>query len=192
MPKSIAEQLDGYGGLLHKLLVELPEHPGITDTLDYILGALYGLVQAHQIGFKDRPSQYLQMYRAHLANYALQVASGHPIHSLWAAGFYFNSGIQRIASGFDRIPRMLGAKMYKHDRGRRRATTAKERMAEVNSKACKHWESVYDEINAFKHSPEGRAAGRKVTANDGRSAFGEMMQLICDEKAILSKRYALN
>jgi hypothetical protein len=189
MPKTIPEQLDGYGCLLHSLLVELPDHPATTDTLDYALGALYGLTQANQTGFKDRPTQYLRVYRPHLANYALQVASGLPLHSLWTAGFYFNSGIQRIASAFDRIPRMLGAKMHKQVAGRRQSTTAKERMKEVNAKTYTQWERVYDEINAFKHSPEGRAAGRKVTINDALSAFGEMMQLISDKKAILLKRY---
>jgi hypothetical protein len=43
MSKEIAEQLDEYGRALHNLFVELPDHPAITDALDYVLGALYAL-----------------------------------------------------------------------------------------------------------------------------------------------------
>jgi len=184
------EQLADYGRLLHTLLVELPDHPAITDTLDYVLGALYGLAQAHHIGFKDRSTQYVPVYRPHLANYALEVSTGQALDSVWTAGFYFNSGIQRLASAFDRLPRMLGAKMKKSMNGKMRPTTAKERMTEKNPNGFSKWEKVYDEVNAFKHSPEGRAAGRTVTMNYALSVVAEMMQLISSEKATLAKRYA--
>jgi hypothetical protein len=186
---SIPEQLDEYGRVLHKLFVELPDHPAITDTFDYVLGALYGLVQAYNLGFRDRSTQYVPVYRPHLANYALEVSKGQPLDSVWTAGFHFNSGIQRLASAFDRLPQMLGAKMKTTKLGKMSPTSAKERMAEVNPKPWTHWEGVYDEINAFKHSPEGRAAGRMVMMNDALLAFGEMMQLISDSNAVLAKRY---
>jgi hypothetical protein len=186
---SIPEQLDEHGLLLHKLFVQLPDHPAITDTFDYVLGALYGLVQANQIGFKDRSTHYVSVYRPHLANYALTVSTGHSLDSVWTAGFHFNSGIQRLASAFDRLPRMLGAKMKTSIKGKVRPTTAKERMAEMNPNPYQRWEKVYDEVNTFKHSPEGRAAGRTVTINDAVVAFGEMMRLISDRKAELAKRY---
>jgi hypothetical protein len=168
---------------------ELPEHPAITDTLDYALGALHGLSKAYQLGFKDRSAKCAVSYHPHLATYALKVPRDEQVNSLWTAGFYFNSGIQRVASAFDRIPQMLGAKMKKQVGGKMRSTTAKERMGEVNTNVCTHWEAVYDEINVFKHSPEGRAAGRMVTMDGALSAFGEMLQLISDKKAILAKRY---
>lgn len=190
MSKDITEQLDEYGRSLHDLLVELPDHPAITDTLDYVLGALYGLVQAHKLGFRDRSTQYVSVYRPHLANYARQVSGGSLLDSVWTAGFYFNSGIQRLAAAFDRLPQMLGARMQKQTAGRRRSTTAKERMAEVNRNSCHHWEIVYDEVNAFKHRPEGRAAGRTVTMNDAVEAFGEMARLVQDNKHVITKRYA--
>lgn len=186
---TIATQLDRYGELLHNLLVELPEHPAITDTLDYVLGALHGLSQAYRLGFKNRSAKYSVSYHPHLAKYALKVPKGEQVNRLWTAGFYFNSGIQRLASTFDRIPQMLGATMKRPVGGRMRATTAKERMGEVNTEPYTHWEAVYDEINVFKHSPEGRAAGRTVTMDDALSAFEEMMQLISNTKAVLAERY---
>jgi len=189
MTKEIAYQLNEYGQSLHNLLVELPDHPAITDTLDYVLGALYGLVQAHKLGFKDRFTEYVPVYRPHLANYALEVPKGGPIDPVWNAGFHFNSGIQRLAAAFDRLPQMLGARMKKTVRGKTRSTTAKERMAEVNPSPCPHWETVYDEVNVFKHYPEGRAAGRNVSMNEALLAFGEMTQLVLHNKGEIAKRY---
>ena len=191
MPKNITAQLDEYGRSLHNLFVELPDHPAITDTFDYVLGALYGLVQAYKLGFKDRSTHYVPVYRPHLANYALEVSKGGPLDSVWNAGFHFNSGIQRLAAAFDRLPQMLGAKMRKQIRGRTRSTTVKERTAEANLNPCPHWETVYEEVNVFKHDPEGRAAGRTVRMNDALLAFGEMTQLILHKKAVLAKRYQL-
>src|SRR5438874_12910397 len=63
MPKEITKQFDEYGRSLHNFFVELADHPAITDTLDYVLGALYGLVQAQKLGFKDRSTQYVSVYR---------------------------------------------------------------------------------------------------------------------------------
>jgi len=192
MPKEITELLDEYGRSLHNLFVELPDHPAITDTLDYVLGALYGIVQAHKLGFKDRLTQYVPVYRPHLANYALEVSKGRPLDPVWNAGFHFNSGIQRLAAAFDRVPQLLGARMKKTIRGKTRSTTARERMVEVNPNPCRHWETVYDEVNVFKHYPEGRAAGRTVSMNDALLAFGEMTQLILDKKGEIAKRYPLS
>jgi hypothetical protein len=162
-----------------------------TATFDYILGALYGLAQAHRIGFKDRSSGFVSVYRPHLANYALQVAGDGSIDSLWLGGFFFNSAIQRLASAFDRIPRMLGAKMTKRvGRARRETgTSAIERMKEVNAKPFVHWKRVYDEVNAFKHNPEGKAAGREVTMKDALAAFCELLQLLTDGQQLLIARY---
>lgn len=188
-PKTIRQQLGEYGQLLHEFLVELPEHEAITDTLDYILGALYGLTHANRVGFADRLTKYVSVYRPHLADYALKVPKSEAVNALWTAGFYFNSGIQRLASAFDRIPRLLGAQMKKRVGEKVQSTSAKERMAEVNPHPCGEWETVYDEVNAFKHSPEGRAAGRTVTMNDALLAFGQMLTLLSDSRAALTKRY---
>jgi hypothetical protein len=62
---------------------------------------------------KDRSSGFVSLYRPHLAKYALQVVGDGNINSLWFGALFFNSAIQRLASAFDRIPRMLGATMTK-------------------------------------------------------------------------------
>ena len=189
MVDSTSERLQNFGKLLHQLFLDLPDHNAVTDTLDYMLGALYGLSRAHQLGFRDRPGGHFPIYRPHLANYALEVPKGREIDKLWSAGFYFNSSIQRIASAFDRIPRMLGARMEKNIGGKKLSTSAKDRMREVSRKPFTKWEQVYDEVNAFKHAPEGRAAGRTVTMADAIESFEQMLNLLTDGKQTLVTRY---
>ena len=189
MTRSTSERLQNFGKVLHQLFLDLPDHNAITDTVDYVLGALYGLSRAHQLGFRDRPGGHFPIYRPHLANYALEVPKGREINKLWSAGFYFNSSIQRIASAFDRIPRMLGAKMKKNVGGKSVPTSAKDRMKEVSGSPVTKWEQVYDEVNSFKHAPEGRAGGRTVAMADAIESFEEMLSLLTDGKQTLITRY---
>jgi hypothetical protein len=166
-----------------------PEHDAITDTLDYLLGALYGLSRAHHLGFRERKGKHFLVYRPHLANYALEIPKNGEVNCLWSAGFYFNSAIQRLASAFDRIPRMLRAKMTKKVAAKRVSTSAKERMGEVNPASHTNWELLYDEVNHFKHSPEGRAAGRTVTLEDALRAFEQTVDLLKSGTPTLVARY---
>ncbi len=189
MPKSVPDRLEQFGVRLHQLFLQLPDHDAVTDTLDYVLGALFGLACADQLGFRDRKGAHFSVYRPHLANYALEVPRNQSVNQLWTAGFYFNSAIQRIASAFDRIPRMLGAKKTKNKGGKRVPTSAKQRMAEVNSTAFDKWEKVYDEVNAFKHDPRGRAAGRTVAMSDAIESFEQLLTLLNASAAQLAARY---
>jgi hypothetical protein len=189
MPKTVAARLDEFGVALHQLLLQLPDHDAVTDTLDYVLGALFGLVRAHELGFRDRTGTQFPIYRPHLANYALQIPKNQSVNNLWLAGFYFNSAIQRIAAAFDRIPRMLGAKKKKKVGTKRVPTSAKERMTEINNTPFDKWERVYDEVNAFKHDPEGRAAGRTVAMTDAIESFEQLVKLLNSSRAELAARY---
>ena len=110
---------------------------------------------------------------------SLELAMGKPLDSIWTAGFFFNSGIQRLAAVFDRIPKILGA----------RIKTAKGRMTEVNSGACPNWVKVYDEVNAYKHSPEGKAAGRSVSMEEAVECCSEVLDLLSRKTAILVQQY---
>jgi hypothetical protein len=176
---------------LHRLLNELPQHHAITDTLDYVLGALFGLLQAETTGFKERIGGYVPEYHAHVANYAMNLSEGRQLNSVWLAGFYFNSGIQRLAAAFDRVPKMLGAANKGMVDGKKKPTTARDRMTEVNSGDWANWEKVYDEVNAFKHSPEGRATGRTVTMEDAVAASAEVLDLLAQTKSELNRRFSL-
>lgn len=183
------ERLSEQALALYRLLNDLPQNPAVTDTLDYILGAFYGLYRADASEFKDRSTAYVPEYHAHLANYAINLAEGKGMDSVWTAGFFFNSGIQRLAAAFDRVPKMLGADSKKRMGSVRKPTTAKERMTAVNPVPHRLWEKVYDEVNEFKHSPEGLAAGRSVTMDDAVSACAEVLDLLERSKEAITQKF---
>jgi len=164
---------------LKALLVSLPDHGAITDVFDYVVGAQYGLMKAIEIGFVDRPGTWHSTYRPHLPQYVEHIATQKPVNNLWLAGFYFNSGIQRLAACFDRIPKLLNAT----------GANARERMKSVNAGNYTAWDRVYDEINAFKHDVAGKAGGRTVGLTDAVQAFEEVLALLKANEPKLAAAY---
>jgi len=175
----LMKQLQQQADVLKALLISLPDHDAITDVFDYIVGAQYGLVTAIEIGFVDRPGTWHSTYRPHLPQYVEHIAIQERVNNLWLAGFYFNSGIQRLAACFDRIPKLLKA------RGR----NASARMKNVNPNKYGDWKKVYEEINAFKHEVTGRAKGRLVSMPQAVQALEEVLALLKSNEARLMATY---
>ncbi len=171
---------------LFNLLNALPNHVAVVDTLDYLVGALYSLANAQELGFKDRPSSYPAEYSAHLSNYTLNIAEKTQPHASWLAGYFFNSAIQRLAAAYDRIPKLLGAREKVHSK----SISAKQRMKEVNTYDHANWTKVYDEVNAFKHDISGKGEGRSVTMADVMGAFAETTALLNNKADAIKKRYS--
>jgi len=113
----VKSRLGEIGVRLHGLLRELPDHDAITDTLDYVIGAVYGLERAIHCCFRNRPGRWEGAYRPFLTKYVLDIAAGRDTSSLWVAGFYFNSTIQRLAASYDRIPGLLGRELVALESG---------------------------------------------------------------------------
>lgn len=176
---NLKQQIQCQAEHIKALLVTLPDHDAITDVFDYVVGAQYGLVKAIEIGFVDRPGTWHSTYRPHLPQYVEYISIQKPVNDLWLAGFYFNSGIQRLAACFDRIPKLLGAK----------GKTAQKRMKNINSKKYGEWKKVYDEINAFKHDVSGRAKGRLVSMTEAVKAFEQAVALLKSNEAKLAATY---
>jgi hypothetical protein len=177
---SATTHLDDLGKRLHELLKSLPDHDAITDTLDYLVGALYGLKRAVDLGFVDRRGPSHPTYRPFLTTYALDIVATREVHRLWLAGFYFNSGIQRIAASYDRIPKLLDA----------RGDRPSDRMKNAYTTAPEEWHSVYREVNFFKHDPEGRAKGRQVTMDVALRATDQAITLVEKHVSQLVTRYS--
>jgi hypothetical protein len=164
------------------------------DPLDYLLGALHGLIHAKRLGFKDRdhPLDDVRGHSAEGIDYwqhapmkrvRLMAEGKLRIDGAWAAGFYFNSALARIAAVFDRAVRRRaiqkgldrpwvpgsppGPSVRKllRDLGLGRFTRGK--LADV-----------YDEANPLKHAPAGLAKGRKITMAHATAAFGQMLDLL--------------
>jgi hypothetical protein len=165
---------------LRNLLMTLPDHEAITDTFDYILGALYGLSRAIETGFVDRSAGWHSTYRPNLPQYVERILKNETPHERWLAGFFFNSAIQRMAASFDRIPKLLGAS----------GPNARSRMEIVSPQKNVAWDGVYEEVNAFKHDIEGRASGRTVTLEQAIAAFVEIVQLLKANERKLALMYS--
>jgi hypothetical protein len=175
----LKQQLEQSADNLKTLLIKLPDHDAITDVFDYVVGAQYGLMKAIEIGFVDRAGTWHSTYRPHLPQYVELISGQKPVNDLWLAGFYFNSGIQRLAACFDRIPKLLGAS----------GANARERMKTVNTGSYASWDKVYAEINAFKHEVTGKAAGRTVTLTEAVKAFEEVTALLKASEPSLAANY---
>ena len=104
MTKEIAEQLNEYGRRCTTSWYKLPDHPAITDTLDYVLG-LVRTCSGTQAWIQRSFTGYGPLYRPHLANYALEVSRTDLLMPVGMQAYHFNSGIQRLAAAFDRLPR---------------------------------------------------------------------------------------
>ena len=173
------QQIQSQAEYLKALLVTLPNHEAITDVFDYLVGAQYGLMKAVEIGFVDRSGAWHRTYRPHLSQYVDSISTQRSVNNRWLAGFYFNSGIQRIAACFDRIPKLLGAK----------GANARDRMKNVNGGNYAAWDKVYGEINAFKHDVAGKATGRTVSLTEAVQAFEEVVALLRANEAKLVATY---
>jgi hypothetical protein len=178
-PSAMRMKLKTPANDLKSLLMSLPNHEAVTDTFDYVIGALYGLSRAIETGFVDRLGGWHSTYRPHLLQYIDCVLKSEKINERWLAGFYFNSAIQRLAASFDRIPKLLGAS----------GANAHARMANVNPQNCPAWHKVYKEVNVFKHEIAGRASGRQVTVEQAVAAMEELVQLLKANQRKLATMY---
>jgi len=176
----LEEQLKSSAEELRRLLIGLPDHEAITDVFDYILGALYGLTKAIELGFVNRAVLWHETYRPHLPQYVERITKDQAVNKRWLAGFYFNSAIQRIAASYDRVPKLIRAE------GR----SARQRMKAANTGQFAAWDKVYEEINSYKHDTSGRAAGRTVTLEDAVAAFEELVTLLKLSEHKLHSLYA--
>jgi hypothetical protein len=76
----MVSHLNELGRRLHALIRELPDDDAVTDTLDYIADALYGLDRALMVGFVDRGTPFHDTYRAFLSKYVLDIIEHRPLH----------------------------------------------------------------------------------------------------------------
>lgn len=169
------------------------------DPLDYLLGALHGLLQAKRWGFKDR-AHALDDSRGRSAeggeywSYGPLVRVGHMtqgklrVDGAWVAGFYFNSALVRMAAVFDRAVRRKAIQAGLDIDPRPRGSGPPPRVWDLLrglglSRFTKgKLPLVYEEANPLKHKPAGLAKRRKVTMADATAAFEQMLDLLEDPR----------
>lgn len=174
-------------------LIKVAEEEEVRDPLDYLLGALHALFLAKRFGFKDRPHalhgragastegvEYWQY--AALKRVRLMRDGKLRIDGAWAAGFYFNSALARVAAVFDRVIRRKARErgLDRPPLGSRQSPSVKELLAALELADIKTREliAVYDEVTPLKHKAIGLARRRSVTMANAITAFAQMLELL--------------
>jgi len=87
----------------------------------------------------------------------------------WAAGFYFNSALLRIAADYHRLLKALT-----------RLNENVPALRKLVSPPFEHrnLDAVHKEVNELKHTPNGLERGRQVTFATATAALQELVDLI--------------
>jgi adenylate kinase family enzyme len=142
----------------------------LRDSLDYLLGAVYALLVAQELGYADRDSALPENYWTAPQKRAGDMAIGIVRKDgKWASGFFFNSALLRIAADYHRVLQLLTGK-----------DESVPKLVELVKPEFKHvhLDAVHKEVNVLKHSPGGVASGRSVKFVNGVDALEELVDLI--------------
>lgn len=125
------------------------DQQGIYGLID---GALYGLRRAVRLGFIDRTGAALPKdYGQELTRVAMDLSRSDEVkETLWLAGFYFNSALQRLSPACERLGKY--------------AMTREDLIPLVRQ-----------ERNCLTHDIPGLLTGRKVSLQDAIDAAGMLV-----------------
>src|SRR5262249_21421573 len=103
------------------------------------------------------------------------------VDGAWAAGFYFDSALARMAAVFDRVvKRTARRKGLLPPRGSGNGPSLRDLLSALSLDSFFQGKlgDVYREVNRLKHDAEGHAARRGVTMADATAAFTQMLALL--------------
>jgi hypothetical protein len=153
-------------------------NPPACACLDDLLGAVHALYLARLHGFEDRPSKPIEV--PVLEARAKDLSAGRVrIDGKWAAGFYFNGALFRMAAVYHRLLKVIldkpESREYVGDL-RKQAASQYQRWTEAE------WESlkvvaIHDEVNTLKHTASGVYASRHTTFDDAVGSLTELLEL---------------
>ncbi len=166
--------LCGYAGKINGLLATplVQANLKLAASLDDLLGAVYALIQANQLGFANRTNRATSICAVEAL--ARQIATGDvEVDKRWLAGFYFNNALFRIAAVCHRVLQIV---LTGKDAGVNKYRAKAEGLYQgwTGGKLS----MVHGEVITLKHTPEGVFSGRTVTYDDASSALGELLALI--------------
>lgn len=165
-------------GKLMECAVALPD-ADLIGCLDDLLGAIYSLILARELGFEDRTDRPADEQA--VLGRAADIASGMlRSNGKWMAGFYFNGALFRVAGVFHRLLKLAsgerGTRLNVHEL---KARLNRDRHnAGLPEWRCERTAKVHAEVNELKHQPGGVYYGRRATYDDARSAVGELIELL--------------
>jgi hypothetical protein len=136
-------------------------HRPLLACLDDLLGAVYSLFFAVQLGYKDRQQALASQDLAAVLKRAKDMADLKVrAEGAWTAGFYFNNALFRVAAVYHRARQVVTPQMRQN-----------------HSSKFTGLGKVTDEVNGLKHK-KGVIAGRKVKFEDSLEAIAELLELL--------------
>lgn len=160
---------------------ELQSQPSLLACLDDLLGAVYSLMYATYHDYADRIQPLGSNDLANVLIRARDMSNGRlRTDGKWAAGFYFNGALFRLAAVYHRSLKVVtnneGKKLYVPDL-----------LPLANNKfKAKHgsdWNNanlskIHDEVNSLKHTSDGIQSGRTALFEEAIQAMAEITNLI--------------
>ncbi len=153
--------------------------------LGFLLGALYGLGRAIELGYEDRTGRSIDpRYSEELRGLLAGVNKGQlPPDGQWLAGFFFNSALHRLTALYHRCLKVLMSGDEPAPKLAEQAVRAGlVKRTEINALA-----TVHKEVNKLKHDTFGVLRGRSVdlalAVNAGTQALSLMRIAIGDPDA---------
>lgn len=170
--KAASKDLVRLSGRIAELLQSVPR---LRDPLDFLLGAVYALWLADELGFHERDLQLPNDYWQFPLKRAQDMAAGAlRTDGKWAAGFYFNSALLRIAASYHRTLKAL-------TRQDGYVPALREKVAPPFSRS--NLDKVHCEVNHLKHTPNGIESGRRITFAIAIDSVNELLDLIHSHRA---------
>lgn len=189
MPESIARilptdpsyaKLTTLAGRLQTLLnkPKRKTHPQAQATLDFFLGALYGLSLAVLHGFEHRPKGKAPDFEPLLKRTALLAKGEVRLDGKWMAGFHFNSALLRLAAVYQRTLKVV----TKNTDSDKDVGTLLSELREKHKGWAGNWTNthirkVHKEVNDLKHASKGKIDGRDVNLGRALGAIEELLTI---------------
>ena len=158
------QKLPSLEHLASRLAPLIEKNADLLAILDYAAGALFCLMEARRLGFRDRGAPCESAYAQRLAMAVREMQAGRPLQpqsEFWIAGLHFNSAMSRIAASYDRMRKSLGE-----------SVKIPEKIARIR-----------EEVNSLKHNVEGNHPTRQVQFDGAVEGFQELIKFIEERRA---------
>ena len=147
------EQLDALKSLTIRLKDLKPGNDEEIALVGFAIGAIYSLREATRISEVGYSDEHLEPDYPQILMKQIEMLSEEkdPSDSPWLSGYFFNSGLYRVAALNERIDKYVGTQ----------ANLAKD---------------VRDEVNRLKHDVEGVIGGRNVGMDETLQGLEKLVQ----------------
>lgn len=154
------------------------DNPNSCACLDDLLGAVHALYLARFYGFVDRTDHPIET--AVLLTRARDLSEGSiRIDGKWAAGFYFNGALFRLAAVFHRLLKLILDKTNSREFTPALQKEAAQRYPNWFSEGWTNLRvsDVYAEVNTLKHTTTGVIVSRTVSFHRALASLDEILNI---------------